>query len=157
MVIFRRIPNCISHLLLRIHIQPAESVFSAHTSWALFAWSVRLYQGLTDQFGDAADPVAEYDWAYEKWLYSAGFLFLNPGTLTSRYGGRSKMTVHLRTLWIRSLRHTSTSASMGPCLCALPLKLGHSLLHPEDLGPTLHYSLSFYSDKFQVKMTTRHL
>ena len=82
MVIFRRIPNCISHLLLRITSSQRSQFLCSFILGALFAVSVRLYQvGLsqivkidrmyqasTDQFGDA-DPVAEYDWAYEKWLY----------------------------------------------------------------------------------------
>ena len=91
MVIFRKISNCISYLLLRITSSQRSQFLCSFILGAVFAVSVRLYQASTDQFGDT-DPVdvAEYDWAYEKWLYSTGFLSEPRDPDVARYGGRNK-------------------------------------------------------------------
>ena len=51
MVIFRRIPNCISHLLLRITSSQRSQFLSSFILGALFAVSVRLYQVGLSQIG----------------------------------------------------------------------------------------------------------
>ena len=149
MFIFRRIPNCVSHLLLRITASQRGLFLCSFVLGALFAVSVRLYQASTDQFGDT-DPVAEYDWAYEKWLYSAGYFSEPRDPDIARYGGRSKNDSSFEdTIDPESEAYFLYDRVNVHCL-VLPLSVDTASSIKSTWGRHCN-SLSFYSDKFQVQ------
>ena len=67
----RKIPNCISLFLLKVATNQKYLFTFSFLCGAIFALLVHNYDSSTDSFTNS--PVAQYDWAYERWLYSQGY------------------------------------------------------------------------------------
>ena len=147
MLALRRIPNCISHLVLRAASSQRSLFVCSFILGALFAVTVRLYQASTDQFGDA-EPVPGYDWAYEKWLYTTGHFSEARDPDVARYGDRSKNDSSFEDEIDEESEAYFLYKRVNVHCLVLPTNSDTAASIKSTWGRHCN-SLSFYSDKFQ--------
>eukprot|EP00090_Calanus_glacialis_P046786 TRINITY_DN9352_c0_g1_i2.p1 TRINITY_DN9352_c0_g1~~TRINITY_DN9352_c0_g1_i2.p1 ORF type:complete len:411 (-),score=125.56 TRINITY_DN9352_c0_g1_i2:39-1271(-) len=87
-MIIRRLPNIFSLFLLKLATSQAWLFGFSFVLGVLLAISAHLYQVSTRGTFDTTVPTAQYDWAYEKWLYSQGQVSRQLDTDISRYRDR---------------------------------------------------------------------
>ena len=85
----RKLQNLVTKCLLQVFTSRSSLFALSFLLGALFALCVHLYKSSADHFDDTI-PVAQYDWAYEKWLLKQGFLSKDRDPDVGRYKGRLK-------------------------------------------------------------------
>ena len=142
----RKIPNYISLFLLKVATNQIYLLIFSCLSGALFALIVHNYSSSTDTFTDTR-PVRQYDWAYERWLYSQGYLSspLDPdiGRYKDRYKNDSSFEYKIDEK--TEAYHLYNSVSVH-CL-VFPSKEETVISVKRTWGRRCN-NLSFYGDKF---------
>jgi len=87
-MILRRLPNLISLLLLKVATNQVWLFCFSFLLGVLLAISVHLFKVSTGDDLDFMTPIVQYDWAYEKWLYSQNMVSNDYNADTSRYKNR---------------------------------------------------------------------
>jgi len=87
-MIFRRLPNIFSLFLLKLATSQAWLFGFSFILGVLLAISAHLYQSTSRGTFESVIPIAQYDWAYEKWLHSQGQVSNQLDHDTSRYKDR---------------------------------------------------------------------
>ena len=85
----RRVQNLISQCMLRVFSSQRNLFIFSFIVGALFAVSVHQYRSSPDHYDDSV-PVAQYDWAYERWLIKQGLINEDRDPDAGRYKGRLK-------------------------------------------------------------------
>eukprot|EP00092_Neocalanus_flemingeri_P018564 GFUD01020101.1.p1 GENE.GFUD01020101.1~~GFUD01020101.1.p1 ORF type:complete len:409 (-),score=83.53 GFUD01020101.1:296-1522(-) len=86
-MLIRRLPNIFSLFLLKLATSQRWLFAFSFLLGVLLALSVHLYQADSAAYHTPV-PLVQYDWAYERWLYSQGLLSRQEDPDTSRYRDR---------------------------------------------------------------------
>jgi len=83
----RRLPNIFSQFLSRLLTSQRWLFAASFLLGMLLAISVHMYQASIETY-DTSISLVQYDWAYEKWLYTQGMVSKQVDPDISRYKGR---------------------------------------------------------------------
>ena len=83
----RKIPNCVSNILLKAGSSQHHLFLFSFSIGVLFAVTVHLYNIIWNQ-EEVNLPLGKYDWAYERWLYGQGMVSRHRDPDVGRYKDR---------------------------------------------------------------------